>query len=782
MDSLRGRASVGEFISVGDLVNQRLSADDRWNLALVQRDEVWGELRMRHLVDSLLAGYPIGAILLSQLRPGSNSDARELVTHADGSRVEQAAPPESWQVLDGQQRINAFVCVFTDQGRYGRFYLDMLAKRPEPTPSQGRNAKARSLPHIKHVEPDGEVFDGREGWIDLSQWKEWANARPDLVKLLVDADNVAQLLFTLDSNFSAQMTGEAAELAAENLKRLIHAWDEHTVPILRVQLDSALDVLEVFSRINLGGVNVAGEDVYFAGVKTYWRDADARMNTVLAAAPVLPSRIAALRLMSRLASRGVGHGDILPMTVERLSGARGALLRAALVELTEPNSDSIRRLSAFTQWYVHNSRLGYALRQVTPELWDEVLAWVATSQREDTDWYESNRVKLDTYLLGATMFGYRSVMGDSFRRLALVEALQAGSKGKKFPLKQILSAARGKTELRGSRGRGVVGLDNADGRESLARRNGWILTAIAQRIPYKWEAEDDFDWDHIFPQAQAYRMWSPGSGSRKKHHKDRHLVNSTGNYWALKKSANRSLQDTVGRKKFDLLREWALGNSGWSVWEEGRWSLTEEEIEGFITVDTLLDNPESINEAMRVFHETTSGRSLRLLDEALDEFPELRLFGGDGLDKTDASSPSADYMAALSIQSSDPLLTAFDEADARRTLRERSAKLADAIGNRLTKEQNLKSSWTADRKKSQLTRCWIAFELSSGNCVELMPRWEAGQGARFEVKAYANKERPGHLYRDFDHIEFGSIWSATDDEVIERFVKVVARVDQLYPR
>ena len=33
---------------------------DVWAPAFVQRNEAWDQVRMRHLLDSLLAGYPIG--------------------------------------------------------------------------------------------------------------------------------------------------------------------------------------------------------------------------------------------------------------------------------------------------------------------------------------------------------------------------------------------------------------------------------------------------------------------------------------------------------------------------------------------------------------------------------------------------------------------------------------------------------------------------------------------------------------------------------------------------
>ncbi len=52
---------------------------DTWDLALVQRSETWDQVRMRHLLDSLLSGNPIGAILLCRVRQRSRS------IHVDGS-------------------------------------------------------------------------------------------------------------------------------------------------------------------------------------------------------------------------------------------------------------------------------------------------------------------------------------------------------------------------------------------------------------------------------------------------------------------------------------------------------------------------------------------------------------------------------------------------------------------------------------------------------------------------------------------------------------------------
>lgn len=66
------------MVSVRELVLRRAGWEpDPWDLALVQRAEVWDAVRMRHLLDSLLAGYPIGAILLCRVAQPSRVIQRD---------------------------------------------------------------------------------------------------------------------------------------------------------------------------------------------------------------------------------------------------------------------------------------------------------------------------------------------------------------------------------------------------------------------------------------------------------------------------------------------------------------------------------------------------------------------------------------------------------------------------------------------------------------------------------------------------------------------------------
>ena len=185
------RGAPDGLVAVRELVRRRVGRDaDTWDLALVQRAETWDQVRMRHLLDSLLAGYPIGAILLCRVR----KESKTIRVDDSGTRHVQDANAQSWQLLDGQQRINALTSMFTAEGRYGTFFLHMTTERKPPGPTTVRSTKDRALAYIawreKTIEPERTDADTaadteitatpidplpeRDRHLDLSRWFDWA--------------------------------------------------------------------------------------------------------------------------------------------------------------------------------------------------------------------------------------------------------------------------------------------------------------------------------------------------------------------------------------------------------------------------------------------------------------------------------------------------------------------------------------------------------------------------------------------------------------------------------
>jgi hypothetical protein len=65
--------------------------DVPWRLALVQRDLVWDDVRMARLLDSMLAGYPIGTLLVCRVGQPSFRIRHPRVDRSDQARLDEDA-------------------------------------------------------------------------------------------------------------------------------------------------------------------------------------------------------------------------------------------------------------------------------------------------------------------------------------------------------------------------------------------------------------------------------------------------------------------------------------------------------------------------------------------------------------------------------------------------------------------------------------------------------------------------------------------------------------------
>jgi hypothetical protein len=657
---------IVQALSVRNLVRRRRGDDqDTWHLALVQRDQVWDQLRMRCLLDSLLEGYPIGSLLVCQVTGQSR-----VIRVETGQRVVAEADPDSWQLLDGQQRINALFSLFTPDSSYGRFYLHMTARRDSPSgPATRRRAREESLRYIHWQE--GSAAEGaiaeRDRHIDLSRWYRWAEGeRKGAVDeasgaLAAGPSETVQILNAIDPDFADQLEDADVEIACRRLRRLLAIWREPAIPVQYLRLGSPLHVLEVFTRINRAGVQVAGEDLFFAAVKTLWSEAEQVVARVVARlgpsaegpATVTPlvGRLGALRTLARLAARAARQADLVPLTVDRLSGPRGHAVINGMQALSDPDRTPLQRMAATLHVVMRSSTLGFGLYSVDERLWDDVLGWAAVNDRvDDAMWLQAQLPSIDAYLLGATSFRYPSVLRDQFSRLAMTEALAAGVSGDTLPAQRIAEVTRTLIpDLREGRSR-IRGSSHDDERLWLADANASLFLSVLQSIPYQPQ-RDVFDWDHIFPQNKASLMWSSGPEGRwRRHHPHRHLIGSAGNFWGLDSGANRAAQDRLPKSKFDLIENESQPR-GWRIWPREQWWLSDNEIEEFREIGDLLDAGVEIDPAMERFHDLVTNRARRMTDEVFKRLPEAEVFSADkGGTGADPTRPEPEIANALGIE------------------------------------------------------------------------------------------------------------------------------------
>jgi hypothetical protein len=632
-----------EKYSVGGLVNKWINPEDAWKLALVQRRVVWDDIRMKRLLDSLLAGYPIGTLLVCRVRQPS-----KVLLSQDGTRKAVELPPGAWQLLDGQQRINALGCIFTDKGRFGRFLVDMFARRyPEEIATRQR-ARGEATRYMEKLEADREGFQDtrkiRERYLDLSRWHRWSQGLGEsrIWELLKDLQQnpgdrklCFKILNDIDPAFADEPDDEPYPIIAGRMRRLLEIWTQPFIPVQKITLDSPQDVLQVFVRANLEGVRLDGEDVFFAAVKTIWNDAEENLDRVAATTPLL-NRMTALRLLARLASRAIGPDDLLPLRVERLNPPKGQQIIDVMCHLANDEMGFLAKTKMLGDMLTSKSRLGHGLFNVNPILFDHVFAWAAVNTAAtDSAFLSSQLPNIDAYLLGSTSFQYPTVFLDAFARLGFEEALAAGRQNGPFPLQRIVIACK-ETWHGLKRGMRSVPADKSEeGHLEIADSNATLFLSIVQNLPYtlplRYGGDDErsrreVEWDHIYAQALARKMRVPHEKTgRLVYHPYREFVWSAGNLWALDRPLNTCAQDRPPSEKFALL-ELVKDKGHPSRWPsfENAFLTKEEELLLGETEDLLKEA--NINIAMEKFREFARGRALRLYGEIRRLFPDLGLF------------------------------------------------------------------------------------------------------------------------------------------------------------
>lgn len=581
-----GQGAV-DALSVGDIVRMHAAGatgqrgEDPWSLALVQRALVWNPDRIGRLLDSLLAGYPIGTILLCR----SEAPTPALEKTEEGRHLVEDS--RAWQVLDGQQRLHALATLFSACGGRWEFYLHASAPRYSDLQWD------RKDPRLHHfitwsTERDERSFNGppRSG----SDRGHWISLRRLGACLLrdgpprLDAREPAALqdwLRGVDADFHALLPGRE-ETICDHAGALLAAWVKRCIPIQRIHLRDLDDILQVFARINLSGVRTSGADLFFAGVKRYWHAAEERLDGMCRDSIIL-DRMSALRLIARRESLAAEDGDVVPLALGRLKGSRGPVL-VERMEAASRDASMRARLTDAGRVLSGPTGLAGALEHIDACLLDHVLAWFIDSRRPPAD-----LVPAMGYLVWGTAFRLRSVFDDAFDRLAMGEATTAAMKHEPFPLDAILSKVRDEwPELR----RGALEVQPpADDvtRRRMVQSSGSLFLSLVQELP--WRPDDRLvDWDHVMAQSLESRLkWKGPDGTwrRQYHEEARRLVGRAGNYCALDHRINRAAQADSPIVKLPLLRTDGYGLPTWPAqlhiaadeqeWLLEGWRLVEED-------------------------------------------------------------------------------------------------------------------------------------------------------------------------------------------------------------
>ena len=220
--------------------------DDRYRLPSIQRSFVWEEERICKLMDSLMNDYPIGSFLV--WKPSSEITIRTrrfVQDYKTGERLvseEESAESLPYLVLDGQQRLQSLFLAF-----FGKYNGKYLYFKVDSNPNNEENDLRY---HFRFMTIDQAKKDLH--WLKLNE----------VINLSIE-----EISEYVDGHFRDD-NEETKRVITKNLSRFIRIFNmDEKISIQDVKEDLPYnDVLEVFVRVNSGGIVLTKSDLLFSTV------------------------------------------------------------------------------------------------------------------------------------------------------------------------------------------------------------------------------------------------------------------------------------------------------------------------------------------------------------------------------------------------------------------------------------------------------------------------------------------------------------------------------------
>lgn len=244
--------------------------EGRFLLPNIQRPFVWEKEQVRDLIDSILRGYPIGALMvwkpnvqegpsircrcfLNQVVPDPDLRANRLYDPSDGAYL----------VLDGQQRLQSLYLAFFGSWEGEQLYLNVTR-----TLEQESDDRLYDIDFFRTTNPPapGSGYFPLERLMSLTDPRSRRLFGRDLLKTMgrEGDDDLEDTIGEIIGQVQAKFISEP--------RLLFQEIDEHL---------GYSEVLEVFKRVNSGGTKLEASDLAFAIVKLEHGDLEEKMYSLL---------------------------------------------------------------------------------------------------------------------------------------------------------------------------------------------------------------------------------------------------------------------------------------------------------------------------------------------------------------------------------------------------------------------------------------------------------------------------------------------------------------------
>lgn len=237
-------------------------------LPAMQRPFVWKEERIARLVDSLLRGFPIGAVMLWRTRTiqryrriSRDIDTGVATTFVFETTEEQ---DQRYLVLDGQQRLTSLYVCFRGSYNHRKLYLDVLSgdSMDKDPGNEYYDCRffSKSEAEARNNENNGKrvLFEEISSLISISPKKAATTASKRANAIGLDDDETERMSDTYIR--CASMLGDHKSLQVITV-------DEDPTENTPIE-----EILEIFVRINSGGLVLLKSDLLMSLLDLKWND------------------------------------------------------------------------------------------------------------------------------------------------------------------------------------------------------------------------------------------------------------------------------------------------------------------------------------------------------------------------------------------------------------------------------------------------------------------------------------------------------------------------------
>jgi hypothetical protein len=244
-------------------------------LPAMQRPFVWKDDRIYRLIDSLLRGFPIGAVML--WKTNTLQRYRRLTRDIDTDvpqifNFETSSDSSRYMVLDGQQRLTSLFVAFKGTYNHKRLYIDVLSGDSTDKDPGDVYFDCRFL-----VESEAKALNeaaSRNGRRHFMPVHELILIKP--VRAAIAAKNRADELGLNDSDSErvANTYIRCASVLGQPMQVIVVDED----PSYETPLE---EVLEIFVRVNSGGLVLYKSDLLMSLLDLTWNDIQPQLQLLV---------------------------------------------------------------------------------------------------------------------------------------------------------------------------------------------------------------------------------------------------------------------------------------------------------------------------------------------------------------------------------------------------------------------------------------------------------------------------------------------------------------------